>query len=43
MFVHKAVFIHSPAHFTVSDVLKEFLAVAQFQQILGIHFLLLYL
>lgn len=37
--MHKAAFIHSP----VSDVLKQLLAVAQFQQILGIYFLLLYL
>lgn len=38
--IHKATFVHNSANFTPSNLLKQLLAVALIQQILGIHFLL---
>lgn len=40
MNTHKAACIPTPAHVTLPNLLQQLLAVAPFQQILGIHFLL---
>lgn len=41
--IYKAAFVHNPANFMLSNLLQRLLTVAQFQQILGMHFHFLFL